>query len=381
MQKAFNQTVEVISLIKLKPEETMWSLTGILVLSVVALATGDMPLNKQFTELDEAMNIPIGPFADETKFRLPNNTIPINYNILLKTDIHAGIFEFFGAVEILFEVVEAGNEITLQHRQMAITKVDLFDAQGTEIIEEGVLFDSNSDYTEFLIIKPIANLVFGTRYTLKIEYEGTIRDDMGGFYRSSYINADKEQVWLAATQFESTNARHAFPSYDEPGIRAKYTISIRHHRSYIAVSNMLESTPQLEPGTEYVVTKFAQTPITFQSYLVAFVVCDFKMIEDNSAIPKQRVFATAAQIDNKDADFALDFGVRSLKALEDYLGVKYLMPKLDQILVPDFAAGAMENYGLVTYREANLLYNPKVNSVDRQIRVAEVIGKNNSIIV
>lgn len=324
----------------------MNSLTGILVLSVAVLAAGDMPFNKDSIDL-EAINFP-SPFADDTDFRLPNNTIPIHYDILLSTNIHNAEYEFFGTVNILFKPDTTKNEITLQHRQLTISKVDLYD-QDQVLIQPEVDFESNSDYAEFLIITPTDNFDITRNYIVKIEYEGIIRDDMGGFYRSSYINAKGETVWLAATQFESTNARHAFPCYDEPGIRATYSLSIKHHKSYIALSNMLESIPEPVPATDFVITKFDKTPITFQSYLVAFVVCDFKMIEDSTADPPQRVFATPEQIANKDADFALDFGVKSLKALEEYIGVKYLLPKLDQVLVPDFAAGAMENYGLNFY--------------------------------
>lgn len=148
------------------------------------------------------------PF-DGRDYRLPNNTFPVHYDITLITNIHVGDFGFTGRVDILIQALENTNNITLHYRELTFLAVNLLDANGVSI-QSPVPYTLQED-VEFLVIQPAAQLTAGTRYIVQILYAGILRDDDAGFYRSSYVDSFGRTVWLATTQFESTDARHAFP--------------------------------------------------------------------------------------------------------------------------------------------------------------------------
>lgn len=150
--------------------------------------------------------------------------------------------------------------------------------------------------------------------------------------------------WLASTHFEPIGARRAFPCLDEPKYKATFEVTIIHPDSYTAISNGKSNTP-VSAGSGLKLTTFQKTP-EMSTYLLAFVVSDFKnkANKDNNFIVHAR--ANAVQ----HADLAVEKGEKLLKALEEYTGVKFEIPKMDQAAIPDFAAGAMENWGLVLYR-------------------------------
>lgn len=154
----------------------------------------------------------IAAFADPydgVEYRLPNQTKPIHYDIWLSTAVHQGNFAFEGRVTILIDTFENTSEITLHYRQINIQNVKLMREAGGNI-QSNVSFSLNPA-TEFLIIRPNQMLTAPNKYQIQITYTGTLRSDDAGFYRSSYVNPAGATVWLATTQFESTDARHAFP--------------------------------------------------------------------------------------------------------------------------------------------------------------------------
>ena len=142
-------------------------------------------------------------------FRLPNNTVPIHYDVSLLTDIHLGNFDFFGTVTIDIRVVEETETITIHYRQLAISSIDLLDFSG-RILESNVNFEQIEE-VEFLVIKPRLMLIELNRYKVVIRYRGLLRTDDYGFYRASYFNEEGRRIWVATTQFQATDARHAFP--------------------------------------------------------------------------------------------------------------------------------------------------------------------------
>lgn len=290
---------------------------------------------------DEIMSIaPFRDDADGKDYRLPNNTRPISYNISLFTDIHLGVFDFNGTVRITIEAVQNSNEITIHSRQITIESISLYSSD-SELIQENVLFDEVEDL-EFLVIKPTSLLIATQQYIVEITYRGTLRDDNMGFYRSSYKDPEGETKWLATTQFEQTDARHGFPCYDEPQIRAKFTIEIKHYWSFTALSNTIGMKEYIE-DTEYGITRFEETP-EVQTYLIAFVVSDFWYIENNDRNNRQRVFGKIQSIQGGDGALALEAGTLILRAFITHLGVPYALPKMEQVAIPDFDAGAMENW-------------------------------------
>lgn len=181
-------------------------LTAFLAL-VAADEEGPRKLYKYVGEKSEVSSF-TDPF-NGIDYRLHNSTVPIRYNIWLSTEIHKGEFDFEGRVTIDVQVVENTSNITLHYRQLTIVNVDLLSSTGTTI-QANVPTAAKED-VEFLIITPTQPLVAGQTYSVVISYLGTLREDDAGFYRSSYTNAQGQTVWLATTQFESTDARHGFP--------------------------------------------------------------------------------------------------------------------------------------------------------------------------
>lgn len=154
----------------------------------------------------------VAPFVDPTdgiSYRLPNDTVPLRYDIFLSTDVHAANFGFDGRVRIQIQAIVNTPNITLHYRQLTITSVTLFDADENTIQSNVPYVRRNVE--EFMDIQPTQPLVSGTIYWVDISYIGILRTDDAGFYRSSYLNPAGERIWLATTQFESTDARHAFP--------------------------------------------------------------------------------------------------------------------------------------------------------------------------
>lgn len=148
------------------------------------------------------------PF-DNQDYRLPNSTVPLRYDIWLSTDIHRGVFDFNGLVAIQIMALENTPDITLHYRELTIVTVNLFNSNGV-LIQSNVPTTRRED-VEFLIIRPTQPFVEGQTYSVQLNYRGVLRTDDAGFYRSSYVNTLGQTVWLATTQFESTDARHAFP--------------------------------------------------------------------------------------------------------------------------------------------------------------------------
>ncbi|EAT35030.1 AAEL012783-PA [Aedes aegypti] len=344
----------------------MWK-AAILILSVTSAVWSGVPLERQNLPSTPRQEVPV------SGYRLPNNTIPLRYNVELTTHVHdhqsPNQFDFNGKVTIWLRVLEENvQNITLHYRQITVTHVKLTDATNTVLVNDDSSFTTDVTY-EFLVILAPSILRIGD-YSLELEYHGELRTDNGGFYRSSYTDARGNTRWIATTQFESTDARHAFPCYDEPGTRAPIGLKLTHGNAYHAISNMpIKSS--LPWNATYTVTEFEDT-LAMQTYLLAFVVSDFAFISNTEN--KQSVYANPVSISNGDLNFALEAGVKVINALEDYLQVKYSFPKLDQIGIPDFAAGAMENWGLVTYREEVLIYNSTKSPMGQLKRTASIIA-------
>lgn len=192
----------------------MWFKLLVLV-SVAVASSAKLTPQKFFSppELDEIQDsvVEISAFRDPfdgLSYRLPNNTIPLHYNVWLTTDIHNGDFDFSGRVQIQIKAVENSTGITLHYRQLTIVAVDFLNAAGV-VVQANAPFVKRED-VEFLIIST-PPLIEGTIYWVAVSYLGILRNDDAGFYRSSYQNPAGQTVWLATTQFESTDARHAFP--------------------------------------------------------------------------------------------------------------------------------------------------------------------------
>lgn len=317
-------------------------------------------------------------------YRLPANTRPTRYEVKIRTDIHLPEddpekFKFSGKVTIYLRALEETRNITLHARQLTNLKGELW-AEGEEdpieLENDGVPDeDKDRDFIIFHILDEDTKLSPDVEYKLIIDYQGVLRTDNQGFYRSFYTTETGATRWIATTQFESTDSRHGFPCYDEPSIRAQFQINIDHDKSYRAISNMPVKEVTPDPINENRVTTSFENSVRTHPSILAFVISDFKYIgkQVENETP-QRVFARAQAIDSGVGDFGLDAGVALLRQLENYFEVPYEVGKLDQISIPDFSAGAMENWGLVTYREELFLYDPKTSALSLRDKVATIVA-------
>lgn len=310
---------------------------------------------------------------DEANFRLPSDTRPMHYRVQLTTDIDRGDFNFSGIVNIRLQALANTSEITLHYRQITIENINLFYAgNATPVLIESNIVHSLDEQREWVIIPIAEELEIYEQYILEITYNGILRTDNAGFYRSSYRDSEGIVHWQASTQFQSTDARHGFPCYDEPGIRARYSIEITHNANYSAVSNMPVLAIGADPDSPYVTTMFQMTPL-MQSYLVAFIVSDLGSLDNNDVV-QQRVIARRESIELGEAVMALQVGEETLEIMERHLNMTYNLPKLDQVAVPDFQWGAMENWGMCVYREEFFLFNEELGTRRQRVSLVSIIA-------
>ncbi|KAF6203836.1 hypothetical protein GE061_002171 [Apolygus lucorum] len=307
--------------------------------------------------------------------RLPTSVVPHAYNLKLIPFLQQGNFNFSGNVDITINVTLATYNITLHSADLTILKTSV-----RRVVEENAVMDEDSpDFQipirktefdlkrEFYVIH-LNRLLEPGQYKVNIEFTGILNDALQGFYRSSYVN-NNVTWWIATTQFQSTDARRAFPCFDEPALKAKFTIHIGRPSNMKAISNMPkegESTP-VEGMRDYMWDHFKES-VPMSTYLVAFTVSDFEHWSDRSF----KVWARSQAIDQ--AKYALKIGPKILKHFEEYFGIAYPLPKMDMIALPDFAAGAMENWGLITYRESTMLFQDGVSASRHKQRVASVVA-------
>uniref|UniRef100_A0A453KP27 Aminopeptidase n=1 Tax=Aegilops tauschii subsp. strangulata TaxID=200361 RepID=A0A453KP27_AEGTS len=204
---------------------------------------------------------------------------------------------------------------------------------------------------------------------LKMDFNGILNDQMRGFYRSKYQYKGKERN-MAVTQFESVDARRCFPCWDEPAFKAKFKLTLEVPSELVALSNMPVGNATFAGPIKTV--RYLESP-PMSTYLVAIVVGLFEYVEGMTTKgTRVRVYTQIGK--SNQGKFALDVGVKSLNLYKDYFDTPFPLPKLDMVAIPDFAAGAMENYGLVTYREVALLFDDKSSSASSRQSVAITVA-------
>jgi len=319
------------------------------------------------------------PVAEKKPFqRLSTDVVPANYNLKLRP--YLSKFTFDGSQEIDVKVEKATNEIRLNCADITIKEAK-FKCQ-SEVTGDGVKSNDGVAPTEIkydadeevAILRWDSPLPLGDA-VLSMSFSGELNDKMKGFYRSNYKTPDGEERVLACTQFEATDARRAFPCWDEPASKATFDVTLVVPKDRIALSNMPvkseEDLPKEDCGCWKSVS-YERTPI-MSTYLLAFIVGEFDFVEDTDKDGvKVRVYTPLGK--KEQGEFALDVAVKTLPFYKDYFNIAYPLPKIDLIAIPDFAAGAMENWGLVTYRETALLIDPANSSASTKQWVALVVG-------
>jgi puromycin-sensitive aminopeptidase len=297
-------------------------------------------------------------------YRLPTTVVPTRYDIRLEPDLDAATFT--GEEAIAVTVAEAVTEIALNAVELDVRSVAI-EGPGGLVVQGSVALDTEAERARLLFPTPIEP----GEWRLRLSFAGTLNDRLHGFYRSTYKDPAGVSHTLAATQFESTDARRGFPCWDEPAFKAVFGITLVVPNGLAAISNtaILHEVPA-GPGKTAVT--FTDT-IRMSTYLVAFVVGELEATEP-VLVGKTPLRAWCVPGKTPLARFALAIGAFSLEFFEGYYGLPYPSDKLDLLAIPDFAAGAMENLGAVTFRETALLVDEAAASHAELERVADVVA-------
>uniref|UniRef100_UPI0037E9A504 aminopeptidase N-like isoform X2 n=1 Tax=Semicossyphus pulcher TaxID=241346 RepID=UPI0037E9A504 len=316
------------------------------------------------------------------RYRLPKSLMPDHYNVTLwprlTPDETTGLYIFTGDTSVQFNCVEETDLILIHSNKLNYT---------TSYSGHSAMLSSPSAVkvpsikkswlqteTQYLVLELDSKLTKGHTYKLYTKFTGELADDLGGFYRSEYMEDGVKKV-VATTQMQPTDARKAFPCFDEPAMKAIFHITLIHPVGTVALSNgeEKESSPAPEVGPNLQKTVFEPTE-KMSTYLLAFIVSDYDFIESTIDGLLIRIFARKPAIAAGQGAYALNKTGPIMKFFEKYYNSTYPLPKSDQIALPDFNAGAMENWGLITYRETALLYDEEFSSTSNKERIATIIA-------
>ncbi|CAB0011770.1 unnamed protein product [Nesidiocoris tenuis] len=316
-------------------------------------------ISTTLVQLESFLVLIIQPW--ESNPLLPKDVVPRHYDIFLDPQIEAGTFS--GSVKIALDVLSAKDHVILHSKFLTVSSSRLFTADETEVPVKSAFEHAPN---EFWVVQLSKNIDPG-KYSLRLDFNGSLVGRLEGFYRSTYKRKDGTTRYLAATKFEPTYARRAFPCFDEPSFKASFSTKLVRPAigGYIALSNMDQIGEESDaPIKGRVTVSFAQTPL-MSTYLACFIVCDFPHLPSvniESSGTKLTVYAREEQLHA--ANHALKVATDALGYFNKYFEMKYPLPKLDLIAVPDFVSGAMENWGLITFRESMMLAEPTAAASD-----------------
>uniref|UniRef100_A0A8C1N1H0 Aminopeptidase n=1 Tax=Cyprinus carpio TaxID=7962 RepID=A0A8C1N1H0_CYPCA len=301
------------------------------------------------------------------KMRLPDTVSPLHYHLLIHPNLTS--LDFTGWVQIQIEVNENTRTIILHSKDLHISNAKLL---GSDIGQPQALKVLEYPYfQQIALISDNALLKKGHVYLVELEFAANLSESFHGFYKSTYRTSKGDIRAVASTQFEPTSARAAFPCFDEPAFKANFSIRIRREAKHIALSNMPKlRTLELPDG---LFEDQFDMSVKMSTYLVAYIVSDFLSISKTTLHGVQiSVYAVPEKIDQ--AEFALDAAVKLLDFYDDYFDIPYPLPKQDLAAIPDFQCGAMENWGLTTYRESGLLFDPHKSSASDKLGITMIIA-------
>ena len=291
-----------------------------------------------------------------TVSRLIDHFVPEHYQLFIDLDRNNRTFR--GKVTLTGSLLATNSPIILHAKDLTLTAATIDNQPAT-------ISPSNNDEVSL----SLGDLSSGA-HTLSIDFSGSINDQMHGLY-PCYFEHDGSQKELLATQFESHHAREVFPCIDEPAAKATFDVTLATETNVSVLGNMPVKTQTEESGKLH--TSFETSP-KMSTYLLAFVVGE---LQKKSATTKNGVEVNVWATPNQPAsslDFPLDIAVRSIEYYDEYFGTAYPLPKSDHVALPDFSSGAMENWGLITYREIALLADPATTSIESRHYIATVIA-------
>ncbi|OZJ06731.1 hypothetical protein BZG36_00345 [Bifiguratus adelaidae] len=322
--------------------------------------------------------------AELPREALPTNVKPTHYDLTLRTDLDKYVFE--GRVGIRLLVHEPTTSISLNAKEIDVVKATLnAGSKSHELSKSPAKKEENEVVTlnlpEGVTIDP-SNV---KEATLDLVFTGAMTDDLSGLYRSPYTDNDGKKQYLVSTQFEPASARKSFPCFDEPALKATFSITLIVPENLVALSNspvvsekpydkgsIVDGTPF--DGTKYKEVTFKKTTI-MSTYLVAFVVGPLKYVESatHSHQPEIPVRVYALPGLEQQGKFSLDVATKALDYFSEIFEIPYPLDKMDMVAIPDFQAGAMENWGLVTYRHEALLFDDERSADSAKQEIAYTV--------
>ncbi|KAF1389074.1 hypothetical protein PFLUV_G00069690 [Perca fluviatilis] len=298
------------------------------------------------------------------QFRLPRSVRPLSYDLTLSPDLNN--MTFTGRTVITMSVLHNTKIIVLHSAHLNITKAT-FKLGDQETRDVTVL---EYQPRQQIAVQFSEEMKAGQYCVLTLDYSASLSHTYDGFYNSSYIHKDGKKRVLAATQFEPLSARKAFPCFDEPAFKATFLIKISRKPNYMTLSNMPQAkSTQLSNGLMQ--DEFEKTSVNMSTYLVAFIVADFTPISKNVSETLVSVYSVPEKKEH--TDYALYTASKLLEFYNNFFEINYPLKKLDLVAIPDFLAGAMENWGLITFRETTLLVGNQSSPLEKQL-VASVIA-------
>uniref|UniRef100_A0A4W4G9V0 Aminopeptidase n=1 Tax=Electrophorus electricus TaxID=8005 RepID=A0A4W4G9V0_ELEEL len=304
-----------------------------------------------------------------TNFRLPNYITPFHYDLHMEPDLNTDVYT--GTVAIHLKLSKPSSHLWLHIRETFVSVIPTLKLSGpadtSGVAVKGCFEYKEREYVVVEAAKELRATSADEHYILTLHFQGWLNGSLVGFYSTTYQENGVTRK-IVATDHEPTDARKSFPCFDEPNKKATYSISITHDESYKALSNMpVEKLPGQKETTYF------EKSVKMSTYLVCFAVHQFACVQRNSTrgVPL-KIYAQPLQIHT--AEYAANVTKAIFDYFEEYFDMPYSIGKLDMIAIPDFGTGAMENWGLITYRETNLLYDEKESSSYNKQNVASVIS-------
>ncbi|XP_049578753.1 aminopeptidase N-like [Syngnathus scovelli] len=346
---------------------TFVSLATIITLWTIALTGGD--------EGDHVV-------APWDRYRLPTSLIPLSYNITLwprlSPDPDSGLFIFTGTSTVEFECAIETDLVLIHSNKLNYTVLENKHIARLHASGNGYVPSIRSTWlqpkTQYMVVQLNDILTKDETYLLHTEFTGELADDLAGLYRSEYVEDGARRI-IASSQMHPTHARKTFPCFDEPAMKAVFNITLIHPPQTVALSNgnETEAVNTTIDGIAVTRTRFEPTK-KMSTYLLAIVISDYTHVNSVQDDILLRVWARRKSMEQGQGNYALNVTGPVLEFLQFYYNISYPLRKLDQIALPDFYYGAMENWGLVTYRETKLLYSPLTSSGQNKQSTATIIA-------
>eukprot|EP00391_Amoebophrya_sp_Ameob2_P005259 CAMPEP_0178992074 /NCGR_PEP_ID=MMETSP0795-20121207/5896_1 /TAXON_ID=88552 /ORGANISM="Amoebophrya sp., Strain Ameob2" /LENGTH=956 /DNA_ID=CAMNT_0020683883 /DNA_START=392 /DNA_END=3262 /DNA_ORIENTATION=+ len=305
---------------------------------------------------------------------LPDDAVPVLYTLELRPDLDKCVFS--GKLEVSYDVEVACSELSLNAKELCFNEAYFETSSGEKYDADSITFKPKSSVVTISFGDDVLPVGEAAGKLVIPKFDGILNDQMCGFYQSNYVDTLGTRRRLAVTQFEAIDARRCFPCVDEPGRKARFKVTIIvPDKKFTAFSNMPEVRKVSDEKAGTILFEFAESP-KMSTYLLAFLVGELDYITKETLGefgPKTTIRCMSVPGKAEQLAFSLDVGARCLEFYNEFFGIPYPLPKLDMAAIPDFAAGAMENWGFVTYREIDLLCDlAKVSTVRKQ-RVASVV--------